>query len=344
MRSPLIMKSNWFPILLGIIITWVAIAEIMESARKQKEEAKRYAAYSADQETDSAWVAPSLDTDGETSGKERSMVIYGEDLIAHTSKYFGPNGTVSHITNGMNCQNCHLDAGTRKWGNNYAAVYATYPQLRGRSNIVQDIYGRVNDCFERSLNGKAIENRSYEMQSVYAYMKWLGKGVPKGRKPYSSGLPKLIFLPRAADPAKGAITYLAVCQTCHGDKGQGLLNIDRNEYTYPPLWGEHSYNDGAGLYRLSSFAGFVHNNMPFNQATHKHPVLTNEAAWDVAAFVNSQPRPHLDQRADWPDIAKKPFDVPFGPYADGFTEKQHKYGPYQPIIDSKADVKNVKSN
>jgi len=330
------MKSNWFPVLLVIIIAWVIINEVIDSSRKRREEDEQFAKYVANEEHDSAWAAPSLYSDMETSGKERGMVIYGQDLIAHTSKYFGPNGTVAHITNGMNCQNCHLDAGTRKWGNNYAAVYSTYPQLRGRSNAVQDIYGRVNDCFERSLNGKAINNNSYEMQSIYAYMKWLGQNVPKGKKPYSSGLPKLPFLTRAADPAKGKMVYINVCQSCHGDKGQGMLSLSGAEYSYPPLWGEHSYNDGAGLYRVSSFASFVSNNMPFNQATHKHPKLANEEAWDVAAFVNSQPRPHLDQSKDWPNISKKSFDAPYGPYADSFTEKQHKYGPYEPIINNKA--------
>jgi thiosulfate dehydrogenase len=36
---------------------------------------------------------------------------------------------------------------------------------------------------------------------------------------------------------------------------------------------------------------------------------------------------------DWPDISKKPVDHPFGPYADAFTEKQHKYGPFKPIVE-----------
>ena len=72
--------------------------------------------------------------------------------------------------------------------------------------------------------------------------------------------------------------------------------------------------------------------MPYNIATHSEPKLSNEEAWDVAAFVNSQPRPHIDQSKDWPDLTKKLFDVSFGPYTDSFSEKQHKYGPFQEII------------
>jgi thiosulfate dehydrogenase len=103
------------------------------------------------------------------------------------------------------------------------------------------------------------------------------------------------------------------------------------EYTYPPLYGEHSYNKGAGLFRLSKFAAFVKSNMPYG-VSYENPFLTDEEAWDVAAFVNSMPRPEKDLSGDWPDIAKKPFDHPFGPYADGFTEEQHKFGPFDPIL------------
>ncbi len=64
-------------------------------------------------------------------------------------------------------------------------------------------------------------------------------------------------------------------------------------------------------------------------ATYNHPLLTDEEAWDIAAFVNSQPRPAIDLSKDWPDIAAKPVDFPFGPYTDTFSEAQHKYGPFE---------------
>jgi thiosulfate dehydrogenase len=54
-------------------------------------------------------------------------------------------------------------------------------------------------------------------------------------------------------------------------------------------------------------------------------------AWDVAAFINSQRRPVKMFAQDWPDISKKSIDYPFGPYADDFSEQQHKYGPFGPI-------------
>ncbi|MES2873819.1 MAG: c-type cytochrome [Daejeonella sp.] len=258
-------------------------------------------------------------------------IRYGKELIAHTSTYLGPRGTVANISNGMNCQNCHLDAGTKPFGNNYSAVYATYPKFRARSGTKESIEKRINDCFERSLNGKPLESSSKEMRAMIAYIKWLGTGVEKGKTPEGAGLQKLAFLDRAADPKMGSAVYKAKCISCHGKNGKGLLNPDNTSYTYPPLWGDHSYNDGAGLYRISSFAGFVKNNMPLG-VSHENPQLTDEEAWDIAAFVNSRPRPHKDQRKDWKDLSKKPIDFPFGPYGDKFSEEQHKYGPFKPIV------------
>ncbi|MBP7478338.1 MAG: hypothetical protein KA797_07430, partial [Chitinophagales bacterium] len=187
---------------------------------------------------------------------------YGRELISHTAKYFGPRGSVRKISNGLNCQNCHLDAGNKIWGNNYGAVFSTYPKYRARSGQIEDIYKRVNDCFERSLNGQPLDNNSPEMQAIKAYIEFVGKDVPKGEKPKGSGIFALPFLDRAIDPIQGAKIYAAKCQSCHQANGQGILAADSVEYTCPPLWGANSYNIGAGLYRMSRFAGYIKYNMP----------------------------------------------------------------------------------
>lgn len=283
------------------------------------------------------WNAP--DEANLATDPKKERVLYGKELIAHTSIYFGPKGTISkESTNGMNCQNCHLNAGTKVFGNNYSAVATTYPKYRARSGTKEDIPKRVNDCFERSLNGKTLKIDSKEMQSIIAYLKWLGKDVPAGKKPAGSGFQQIAYLERAADPEKGKLVYVQKCQSCHQQSGEGLMNSDGTAFTYPPLWGDHSYNNGAGLYRLSNFARFVKYNMPMG-ASHTNVQLSDEEAWDVAAFVNSQPRPKKDLKKDWPKIEEKPFDHPYGPYADSFSESQHKNGPYQPILDASAKTK-----
>lgn len=331
------MKANWVPIIIVIVISIVIINDSIIWYQQKQDIAKLMAAYIATEPVDTVWrgwnkYQIKISTD---SGK---LIWYGHELIANTAYYLGPKGVVAHTTNGMNCQNCHLDGGTIPYGNNFGKVYATYPQFRARNNGIQSIYDRVNDCFERSLNGKALDSSTYEMQAIYAYMQWLGDGVPKGVARGGTSIMKLKYLDVAADQIAGKKVYIANCQSCHGNNGQGQLNMDGNAYTYPPLWGEHSYNDAAGLYRLSSFAGFAKNNMPFGSDYH-NTKLTDKEAWDVAAFVNSQPRPHKNQSADWKNIAKKPIDFPFGPYTDTFTETQHKYGPFNPIKNSKSTVK-----
>ncbi len=276
------------------------------------------------------WIAP--DSSEISKEKNADQISYGRELIANTAHYLGPKGNVLQMSNGMNCQNCHLKAGTVPFGNNYSAVASTYPKFRERSGGMENIYKRVNDCFERSLNGKSLDTTGKEMQAIVAYIKWLGKDVPKGEKPKGAGLTELAFMDNAADPEKGKIVYVEKCITCHMANGEGKLN--GSTYQYPPLWGPNSYNKGAGLYRLSRFAGYVKSNMPQN-VTYDAPQLSDEEAWNVAAFVNSQARPEKDLSKDWPKIASKPVDHPFGPYADKFTEQQHKYGPFGPIAEAK---------
>jgi len=282
-------------------------------------------------EKNNFWFAPDIE---EVTDQQ---ILFGRELIMHTSKYLGPEGKISKLSNGMNCQNCHLEAGTKIFGNNYSAVASTYPKMRPRSGKIESIEKRVRDCFERSLNGQSPSDTSKEMQAIVAYIKWLGSEVPKGEKPEGSGLKELAYLDRPASPENGKIVYSQTCALCHGTNGEGLPNPNFGENDYPALWGSHSFNTGAGLFRLSRLAAYVHSNMPFG-VSHENPTLTCEEAWDVAAFINSQARPGMDISKDWRDISKKPVDHPFGPFADSFSEEQHKFGPFG-AIKSAADGK-----
>lgn len=286
----------------------------------------------------SFWIAPDVGTIADD--KQKEQIVYGKDLIAHTAKYFGPNGSVMQISNGMNCQNCHLQAGTGVFANNYGSVASLYPKFRSRSGSVEGIEKRVNDCLERSLNGKALNTSSKEMVAIVAYINFLGTNVNKGEKAAGSGFKDLAYMDRAADPLKGQAVYTSNCKSCHRADGLGVLNPDKSEYTFPPLWGKNSYNDGAGLYRVSNLAKYVKSNMPLG-VSYESPQLSDEEAWDVAAYVNSQVRPHINASKDWPDKSKKPIDHPFGPYTDSFTEKQHKFGPYKPIVEEQKKLKEV---
>jgi len=315
------LQSPWFPGLIFMAVILAVLHEMPDAPAEPKTFTAPVASHT--------WQAPNLAGLGNDPSSQ--LVLYGQELIAHTAKYLGPKGSVARITNGMNCQNCHVEAGAKPYGNCFSAVAATYPVFKPRSGIKESVEFRINDCLQRSLNGKTIDSLSKEMRAMVAYLLWLGKDVPKGTRPAGAGTMELPVIPRAADPAKGKIIYASQCSRCHGTNGEGQLNADSLEYSYPPLWGPHSYNISAGLYRISKLAAYAKDNMPYGLSTHENPQLSNEASWDVAAFINAQPRPVKKFRQDWPDISKKSFDYPFGPYTDGFSEQQHKFGPFDSI-------------
>src|SRR5688572_10738339 len=132
-----------------------------------------------------AWEAPRMSTI--PTDETGNLIRYGRELIINTSHYLGPRGTVMKISNGMNCQNCHLEAGTKQFGNNFSAVTSTYPKYRPRYGSIESIEKRINDCLERSLNGSTLDSTSHEMRAMVAYIGWIGKDVKKGDSPVGSG-------------------------------------------------------------------------------------------------------------------------------------------------------------
>src|SRR5580698_7655283 len=89
---------------------------------------------------DSLWRGP--DSAAIPAGSAGDLVRYGQDLIARTGYYFGPAGVISRTSNGMNCQNCHLNGGRQPWGNNFGGVKSSYPKFKERRGAVEDIAQR----------------------------------------------------------------------------------------------------------------------------------------------------------------------------------------------------------
>ena len=98
--------------------------------------------------------------------------------------------------------------------------------------------------------------------------------------------------------------YAEKCASCHGADGQGKYG-EQGQTFYPPLWGPRSFNIGAGMGRLNTAAAFVKANMPGGQGG----TLTDQEAFDVAAYFTQQPRPDFaDKDKDWP-LGGKPKDA-----------------------------------
>ncbi len=264
------------------------------------------------------------------------LVRYGRELLVNTAYYIGPDGKNGRFTgNKMNCTNCHQDAGTKPFSFNLVLSHSRYPQYRAREGKVLTLAERINNCVMRPHNGKPLPLDSREMVSILSYLKWINEQVPrtitkvKGEKNLSVEFPE-----RAANPETGAYIYQARCSRCHGKNGEGLIVAGQASYTYPLLWGDSAYQPGSSMHRVIKQAQWLKANMPYDSAKWNKPVLTDEEAMDVAAFVNNdlihkRPSP---KTFDYPNPIEKAIDYDRPPFADTFSVTQHKYGPYLPII------------
>ena len=278
------------------------------------------------------WTPPDIAMVGDDPfGK---LVKYGHALFADTANEIGPavsDPGLRFAGNNLACQNCHLQAGSQPYAMPLIGVWGQFPQYRAREGAVEMLQDRINGCMERSMNGRALPFESRQMTAFSSYMRWLSTGVPDGAKLVGAGTLQIKEPARAADPGHGAQIYAQTCAACHGPDGLGQRAQNGAGYQFPPLWGPDSFNNGAGMSRLLTAAAYAMHNMPIG-TPFDAPVLSDEDAYDVAAYIISQKRPqkaNLDR--DFPIRLQKPIDTPYGPYADGFSVEQHRFGPFGPI-------------
>ncbi|MDP9203039.1 MAG: c-type cytochrome [Gemmatimonadota bacterium] len=199
-----------------------------------------------------------------------------------------------YVGNSLRCASCHLKEGLQAGAMPWVGSYARFPQYRARSGKVDLIEDRINDCFRRSMNGRALNPAGRDMRDIVSYFAFLSSGLPVGAEMEGQGLPRLQPLPGV--PSRGAAVFSSMCVRCHGAAGQGTALA-------PPLWGPRSYNVGAGMARINTAASFIHSLMPIDRAQQ----LTPQQAFDVATYINTRPRPNFPPKAhDWPHGGKPP--------------------------------------
>jgi thiosulfate dehydrogenase len=225
------------------------------------------------------------------AGDAGPLIAYGHNLITRTFASIGPevaDHAMRFAGNNLACQNCHLDAGTNRYGLPLVGVFKTFPKFSPRDQRVISLTERLNECMTRSMNGRPLPDDSREMQALLAYMRYIGDAPP------ASVAPAAEPPPLAPDATRGASVFATVCAACHQPNGlgqrRGAVN-DADGYVFPPLWGPDSFNDGAGMDHFPHIVRFVQRNMP-RGVDPMHPQLTLQQAWDVAAYVISMPRPH----------------------------------------------------
>ena len=149
------------------------------------------------------------------------------------------------------------------------------------------------------MNGVVLPIDGTDLKAMVAYFDWMKEGF----KPEDKDPGRLIGkVERTIKPnvENGKRVYVEQCAACHGNNGEGLRRADGG-LVFPPLWGDRSFNVGAGMARTYTAAAFVKRNMPIG-FSEKFPLgqggLSDQDAVDVAQYFSHMPRP------DFPDKMK----------------------------------------
>ena len=214
---------------------------------------------------------------------------------------FTPESLPQYAISSLRCTSCHQNDGLKASSAPLTGSHARFPKYMPRSGAVVALADRVNYCFTRSLSGNAIPVGSREMTDILAYFAFISTDVPVGTK--IAGSEGIISMKDTlvGDVARGEQLYTSkTCVTCHMPDGQGAGPL-------PALWGPKSYSIGASMARHERAASFIWHNMPQTQPG----LLSPQEAFDLAAFINSHPRPDSPGKEfDWP-MGGAPADVPY---------------------------------
>ena len=213
----------------------------------------------------------------------KRVIRRGHDLFVNTQQLRDKN-----VFNNMNCSSCHLGEGRLPFAGPVWPAAVTLSDYRGKNDHVNNLEERIVGCFTYSMNGTPPAYGSDDMVALTTYHQWLAKGVPMyqdGKTMYGRGYPKLEQPEKKMDYERGAQVYKENCSICHGDDGAGVVQNDT--VVFPALWGDDSYNWGAGIIRHYTLSSFIKHNMPLGRPNS----LTDQEAWDVAYYINTQERP-----------------------------------------------------
>ncbi|GAA0278271.1 c-type cytochrome [Alteraurantiacibacter aestuarii] len=262
-----------------IVIVWVAVG--MMHAADQRGPAQPAAA----PPSAAGFTPPAADSIPE--GPMGDSIRRGEQYFTQTQTY-----AAQFVGSGLQCSNCHLDGGRQANSSPMWAAWGMYPAYRAKNDRINTMEDRIMGCFVYSMNASASPAgmpppAGHDIyRDLESYFAWLATGAPVGVEMEGRGFLTLDPPANAYDPDRGELVYQEQCSVCHGEDGLGQRRDD-GTYDFPPLWGDHSYNWGAGMSRIANAAGFIKANMPFGSGMS----LSDQDAWDVAAYVDAQERP-----------------------------------------------------
>ena len=213
-----------------------------------------------------------------------------------------------NVGGALTCANCHIGPTAHRPMRCRSWARIPVSQYRARSGHVDLLEDRINDCFKRSMNGKALDTQGRDMRDIVTYIAFLSRGYPPGSEMKGQGVPKLDLLLRATRRRGWQIFATTWVLPGHGADGNGSA-------VAPPLWGPRSFNIGAGMARSEVPAAFIHQLMPRNHLG----TLTPQQAFDVATYISTRPRPDFPGKGtDWPHGGTPP-DVAYSTMASRKT-------------------------
>lgn len=224
------------------------------------------------------------------------MIRYGYNLLMETSNIVGPevkDTAMRFAGNNLECRNCHFDAGLAKNTYNLVGVANRYPSTDKSTGQTTSLVQRVNGCFIRSMNGRPMPENSFHMKSIIAYLNWISSGVLDNLE--GINIKDVDKLNRAPDTNRGKSVFANNCMSCHADLGLGVLKNTEIQggvkYIIPPVAGNDSFNDAAGMANMDYLVKFLKTQMPKN----KPGSLSLEDAYDCAAYLLTLNRPHMNK-------------------------------------------------
>ncbi|MGM8213123.1 c-type cytochrome [Virgibacillus sp. W0430] len=246
-----------------------------------------------DKPVELAYNPPSMD-DLDPDDPMTPYIKYGEEIFNETNVVLPDN-----VGNELSCQSCHADGGLSQ-SSSMVGVTSQFPQYRPREGVVFTLEDRINGCMVRSMNGEMIAHDSEEMRALMSYLTYISKGIEQGAEIPWRMLNTMNEIPEPSVDRGEELYAEKNCLACHATDGAGT-----GANTGPALWGDNSFNDGAGMSRMTKMAGYIKNNMPIGAEYE----LTDQEASDLAAFILSRERPEWEgHETDFPGI-KKPTDI-----------------------------------
>lgn len=304
-------KKSWIVVLVSVwLVSVVGLALFAVSPADSKTDNSNEIASSETEAPNSEdgelqFDPPSLD-DLDPEDPQSEFITYGEALFSESNTVMAEN-----VGNELSCASCHANGGIAQ-SNSMVGVVPNFPEYNKRAGTLFTIEDRINGCMVRSMNGEKLEEDSREMRSMVAYLTYISEGIEVGEEiPWRN--PSVMPEVPEPDVVNGEELYETKnCMSCHATDGSGT-----GPNSGPALWGDNSFNDGAGMARLTKAAGYIQDNMPPGDGT-----LTDREAADLAAYILSQYRPEFDGHADdWPN--GRPTDI-----IDGKRVEQIKNGTF----------------